>query len=320
LLIAVVIGLVGAIAWTIADRRRPRGAWVESTLRVLLRYSIALGIMSYGISKIFPQQFPPIAGPTLDRRVGDLTPMALLWTFMEYSRPYAFFGGVMELVAVALLCFRRTATLGALVCLAVMTNVAFLNYAYGVPVKLYATMVTLSAAVLVLYDARRLFDVFVRGRPVAAPSESTVLQNGVPRLSRRIIKVAVVGSVALSSVAAMAGTLKPAASSSPIDGTWRVISSGPSVRWRRLNVMYGGVSIRTASDSSFGCRLDDPPASAALILECQGGHSGAVHWARARDTLHLEGTFDGLPVSVTADFVDRRSYPLMRGRFRWIME
>ena len=320
LLMAVVIGVVGAIAWTVVDRRRPRGTWVESTLRVLLRYSIALGLLSYGVAKIYPQQFPPIAAATLDRRVGDLTPMALLWTFMEYSRPYAFFGGVMELVAVGLLCFRRTATLGALICLAVMTNVALLNYAYGVPVKLYATMITVSAAVLVLYDARRLFDLFVRGRAVDLSAESTVLQDRVPRRWRRIIKVAAVGSVALSSVAAMKHTVDPATPSSPFDGTWRVTATTPSVAWRRLNVMFGYVMVHTATDSTFACKLDNAAASANLTLTCPGGHGGDVRWTRGHDTLRLEGTFDRLPMSVSATSVGRTTYPLMRGHFRWVME
>lgn len=323
LLIAVVIGVVGAIIWTIADRRRPRGAGVESTLRVLLRYSIALGLLSYGVAKIFPQQFPPISTSTLDQRVGNLTPMALLWTFMEYSRPYAFFGGLMELIAVGLLCFRRTATLGALVCLAVMTNVALLNYAYGVPVKLYATMITISAAVLVLYDARRLFDLFVRGRAVGLSREPSVLHDRIPLVWRRTITLVAVGSVAWSSVAAMAHTLEPAAPNSPLDGTWQVTqmtSASPSAAWRRINVMYGYLVVHTSSDSTFACKLTDPGMGTTLPLQCSGGHGGEVRWTREQDTLRVEGMFDRVPVSVMATAIDRKSYPLMRGRFRWIME
>src|SRR6185369_3945460 len=119
LLLAVVLAALAAAIWTILDRQRPRARWVGDALQVLLRYSIALGLISYGIAKILPQQFPPISNATLERRVGELTPMSLLWTFMQYSRPYAIFGGVMELSAVLLLCFRRTATLGALTGLAV---------------------------------------------------------------------------------------------------------------------------------------------------------------------------------------------------------
>ncbi len=198
LLVAVVIGIIGALVWTFADRKRPRGQWVGNALQLLLRYSIALGLISYGIAKIYPQQFPPIGPFELEQRVGDLTPMALLWEFMKYSRPYALFGGLMELLAVGLLCFRRTATLGALVCLVVMTNVALMNWAYGVPVKLYATMLVVSAMVLVLYDLPRLIAVFVTNRPTSPSPMSSPLQDRIPAPFRWTLKIAVVGSVVVS--------------------------------------------------------------------------------------------------------------------------
>ncbi|HEX5054366.1 MAG TPA: hypothetical protein VFZ65_21485, partial [Planctomycetota bacterium] len=203
LLLAVVIAALGAAIWTMLDRRSPRARWVGEALRVLLRYSIALGLISYGIAKILPQQFPPISNAMLERRVGELTPMMLLWTFMQYSRPYAIFGGVMEMVGVLLLCWRRTATLGALVTLAVMTNVALLNLAYGVPVKLYSLMIVASCAVLVLYDAPRLWSFFVRNGPVPAPAPSTLPLDRIPAAARWSLKVAVVGSVIVSSIVAM---------------------------------------------------------------------------------------------------------------------
>jgi hypothetical protein len=319
LLIAVVVGVIGAIAWTFADRKRPRGQWVESTFRLLLRYSIALGLASYAIAKIFPQQFPPIATATLETRVGDLSPMALLWTFMEYSRAYAFFGGLMELVAVVLLCFRRTATLGALVCLAVMTNVALLNFAYGVPVKLYATMIAVSAAVLVLYDTRRLFEFFVRNRAVPADAQSTFVQDRIAPGWRRALKIAAVGSVMLSSIVAMAPTMRrPVAS--PVDGAWIVTSSDAATPWRRLTVNPFAVTIRTAADLTIGCGRSPGTDSSSMALRCSRGRIGALHWSRTQDTLHVDGTFDAAPVHVTATYVDPSNYPLLRGRFHWIFD
>jgi hypothetical protein len=318
LLLCVVLGIVGAIAWTIAARRRPSREWTESALRILLRYSIALGLAGYAVAKLFPQQFPPITASVLERRVGDLTPMSLLWTFMQYSRAYAFFGGLVELIAVVLLCFRPTATLGALVCLVAMTNVALLNYAYGVPVKLYATMIVLSAAVLVLYDVRRLFDVFVRNRAVDASRESTIVQDLVPTRWRQAIKVVAVGSVMLSSVVAMAPTLRPVPASA-IEGTWSVTAANPSIPWRRMTVDAFGVTIATGGDSLLRCRRTRA-ADMALSLQCAEGHVGELRTARERDTLHLEGTFDGVPVSVTATHIDRASYRLLRMPFRWILD
>lgn len=350
LLICVVVATACAIGWTIADRKRPRGEWVESGLRLLLRYSIALGMMSYAIAKVLPQQFPPISVNVLDSRVGDMSPMLLLWTFMQYSRPYAFIAGVAELAGALLLCFRRTATLGALVTFVVMTNVMLMNYAYGVPVKLYATMITVSAAVLLLYDARRLLAVLVLNRPVSESSESTVVQDRVPRGWRRGLKIAAVGSVMLSSVIAMAGTLRPVSSArdgATAEGTWRVIVAAPTVAtttpaaasptssatvttsaaptsfipsWRTIGINRLGIVVRTTGDSVFGCRLKDGAATETLSMECRDGHDGVLRWTRAQDTLRLAGTFDGAPISMTASIVERASFPLMRSRFRWIIE
>ena len=319
LLLCVVLGIAGAIAWTIADRRRSPREWTESALRILLRYSIALGLTGYAVAKLFPQQFPPISASVLERRVGDLTPMSLLWTFMQYSRAYAFFGGLVELIAVVLLCYRPTATLGALVCLVAMTNVALLNYAYGVPVKLYATMIVISAAVLVLYDSRRLFDVFVRNRAVDASRESTVVQDLVPTRWRQAIKVVVVGSVMLSSVVAMAPTLRSSPASA-VEGTWSVNAASPPMPWRRMTVDVFGVTIYTSGDSLLRCRRTRAADTSSLSLQCTEGHGGELRSTREGNTLHIEGTFDGAPVNVTATYVDRASYRLLRTPFRWIFD
>ena len=120
---------------------------------------------------------------------------------MRYSRPYSFFAGVMEISVVLLLCFRRTATLGAVVCIATMGNVAIMNYAYMVGVKLYATMIVLSAVVLVLYDAPRLLAVFVNNRNAPPARLSSLLQDRIPTPLRWTLKTFLVSSVLLSSTA-----------------------------------------------------------------------------------------------------------------------
>jgi hypothetical protein len=311
---AVVIGLIAAIVWTIRDAKRPKGEWVESTLRVLLRYSIALGLMSYAIAKLVPQQFPPIDPGTLETRVGYLSPMRLLWTFMQYSRPYAFFGGLMELVAILLLCFRRTALLGALVCVGVMANVAFMNYAYAVPVKLYATMTMVSAMVLVLLDARRLIDLFLLDRAVPASTESTWLQDRVPRWARWGIKGLAVGSVALSSILAMAHTVNPLAPG-PTDGTWTVTPG--ATPWRSLTVSGGRVIIRFVGDTAVACTRSNDADPAHLSLACSRKHRADLRMTREGNQLRVAGTFDDTPVNAAATHV---SYPLMESRFRWIFD
>jgi hypothetical protein len=326
LLLATVIGVIGAAVWTTVDRRRPRARWVGDVLQVMLRYSIALGLIGYGVAKLLPQQFPPISPGVLEQRVGDLTPMSLLWTFMQYSRPYAFFGGVMEMAAVFLLCFRRTATLGALVCLAVMTNVALLNLAYGVPVKLYALMIVVSCAVLVLYDAPRLWTFFVRQRAVPARAPSSLPFDRIPTAAGWSIKVALVGSVIVSSVIAMRPSLDTSKGALPIDGGWSVTSfnavRSPSdsavttPTWRRVVVQNGRVSIRLDDDRFVGCRQTSA-AAAIMTLACSRNRAGELKWTLKGNDLQLDGTFDGARVSAAAQRVD---YALLRSEFRWISD
>ena len=67
------IAAAAAATWTLADRRRPGARWVEGTLRIVLRYAIALGLTSYAVAKILPVQFPPLDPGTLELPVGHAT-------------------------------------------------------------------------------------------------------------------------------------------------------------------------------------------------------------------------------------------------------
>ena len=62
--------------------------------------------------------------------------MGVLWSSIGSSPAYESFAGCAELLGGILLIVPRTTTLGALVCLADMTQVFMLNMTYDVPVKL----------------------------------------------------------------------------------------------------------------------------------------------------------------------------------------
>jgi hypothetical protein len=325
LILAGAIGVLVAVVWTTADRQRPRGPWVEGALRVLLRYSIALGLISYAVAKILPQQFPPLGPFTYETRVGELTPMRLLWTFMQYSRPYSFFGGLMESVAIVLLCFRRTATLGALTTVAVMTNVSLMNLAYDVQVKLYALMIVASAGVLVLYDARRLLAVFVRNQGVGPASQPTLFEGRLPGSLRWAIKLLLIGSVTASSVAAFQSASTRTAPSTGLSGAWGITSfaatdaTGPT--WRRIIVDDGSLAVRLDNDAMMRCRRTTTTADASTIaFTCAKGRRGELHWTLTGTQLHLDGTFAGVKMQVSARRLDETDYPLMRGGFHIIYD
>lgn len=333
LLVGVVIAVLAAAIWVAADRRRPRARWVEDALHVLLRYSIALGLASYAVAKLYPQQFPPLTPSGLEVRVGELSPMGLLWTFMRYSAVYSTIAGVMELAVVLLLCFRRTATLGALLCVPVMLNVMLMNLCYGVPVKLYSMATVVSALVLVLYDARRLIDALVLRRSVPAQQVRPPFRSRRLNQVRWLVKLVLVGGVVLSSAAVMRRTRDRIAAdeASPVRGTWDVSSfvvdgrelagTAEASRWRRVSMSRGGVLIRLEDETVVNCRGTPDEARHTLDLTCPGPHpGGSLQWTRQGKELRLDGSLDGKPVTARLALRDDATLPLVRAQFRWTYE
>jgi uncharacterized membrane protein YphA (DoxX/SURF4 family) len=166
-----VFAAIGAAIWTaISEWGIARRGWrkdyrtLYAWLLLVVRYTLASVLLSYGISKVFDLQFSPPDVQVLNERYGDSSPMRLLWTFVGSSVPYTIFSGVAEVVPGLLLLFRRTAVLGALIASAVMLNVVLLNFCYDVPVKLYSTVYLLMALFLLLPDMWSLFQFFVGRR------------------------------------------------------------------------------------------------------------------------------------------------------------
>ncbi|MGC6487154.1 MAG: hypothetical protein ACON4Z_05890, partial [Planctomycetota bacterium] len=167
-----VLAFALAAVWTLLLRRRAvrRDAAVDLT-RSYLRYVLAFAMLGYGLAKVnmARNQFPEVSELRLDRTWGETSPMGLVWGFMGASRPYTIFAGLGEVVAAFFLLWRHTALLGAVVAVAVMTNVVMLNYCYDVPVKIYSTHLTLMGLLILVPDARRLLALLMGNRNPTDP-------------------------------------------------------------------------------------------------------------------------------------------------------
>lgn len=165
---AAAIALLLTLGWSVIARRVRDHKTLAPWLWVAARIFLAGVMFSYGFAKVIPTQFsPPFLGRLL-QPLGEFSPMGILWTFMGSSVAYTIFAGASEVLGGLLLCFRRTATLGALVTAGVMANVLAMNLCYDVPVKLYAGYYLIMAAAIALPDARRLMDVLVLNRATPA--------------------------------------------------------------------------------------------------------------------------------------------------------
>ncbi|MCR9245417.1 MAG: hypothetical protein NXI31_10320 [bacterium] len=162
-----VVALFGAVIWTAIARRVSRRTYsvTGDLMRSYLRYLLAFVMLSYGMAKLpyVSGQFRPISEYGLATTWGDCSPMGVVWKFMGSSPAYTAFAGIGETLGALLLVWRRTATLGAVVTCAVMTNVAMLNYCYDVPVKLYSSHLVVMALLIAINDGR-LLSVLLFGR------------------------------------------------------------------------------------------------------------------------------------------------------------
>ena len=177
------MSLVVALIWGALDRGRTNLRQLDRWFRIYLRLFLATVLFSYGWAKVLPVQFPALGPERLSESFGEASPSGFLWAFMGYSKAYMAFGGAGEVVAGLLLCFRRTTTLGALIGMAVMSNVVALNYAFDVGVRIDSTCYLLALTYLAAPDAKRLVDMLVVGRPTTPALPGVSLTRWQHRLT-----------------------------------------------------------------------------------------------------------------------------------------
>jgi uncharacterized membrane protein YphA (DoxX/SURF4 family) len=329
---AVVLAVAVAALWSAIDRRRRAYDRLHEALRVYVRYVLAFAMLGYGFAKITKGQFPPISPVRLLESYGQSSPMALLWNFMGFSGPYQIFSGAVEVLGGALLLFRRTTTLGALVVALVMTNVAMLNFCFDVPVKLYSSTLLAMAAWLAARDARPLVDFFLRRRPAALTERALPLASPRQRWAHRALKTATVVGLCWGIVRIFG--LRDAPPATPFDGFWNVESFAENgqlltpcfehpARWRHVSISaWGQLYILRGDGEVERFRFHPEPDGKAVVVAPRDG-AAKMRLASTRPDAErwvLNGTFGGRAIEVQLRrTMPPRSFLLERG-FHWINE
>jgi len=200
MLVFLVLAVIVATIWTLADQQRSDYRMLHGWLRVYVRYALAFSMLGYGISKLVQLQFRPLDLVDLMTPVGVLQPRELLWAYMGFSSTYQIFAGVVECLGVALLFFRRTVLLGALVLIGSLTNILVIDIAYGVSVRRIVLRFLLMALFLAAADWRRLMNLFVLHRAagpvqIDGPSWQSPTARRVAFALKAVIIIGVVTSV-----------------------------------------------------------------------------------------------------------------------------
>ncbi len=348
LLCIVVLAAIATLVWTLLDRKRKEYRPLYEGLRIYVRYALAFTLFVYGFSKWFHGQFAPPGLSRLAEPYGDFSPMGVLWAFMGVSYPYMWFTGAVEISGGALLLFRRTMTLGALVSIIAMTDVVILNYFYDTPVKLYSTNLLLMAVFLLVPDVRRLINVFLLNRTATPANIAFPWRRKWMRPTRIVIKIFVIAMALYGSTFAMirmTSKYRGALKHSPLYGIYNVEASAQStarpgddaLRWRTVVFEYSTfASVFTMDDSHwyFPTRFDEAKKQIVVLsgrdvaLDQRPGASrkkptvvGTLTYDRPdADHLRLQGTLMNEPVDLRLRKVDATKYLLLNRGYHWITE
>lgn len=321
---ALAVASLATIVWSVIDRRRLQYRRLHAALRVYLRYLLAAVALGYGAAKVIPSQFPPPSLIALVTPLGEFTRMRLLWHFMGTSTLYEVFCGLIEVSGGVLLLWRRTTALGALVLAAGLTNVAVLNFAYDVGVRLNATIYVLMALALLAPDARRLANLFLLNEPVPPSDFGRSATAGWRRRVGHVVKATVVvvmvgESFRTTYVNHLDSLLRPA-----LYGIYDVeefsrggilIPAGGKDRWQRFIVSEGGVTAIqwTAGGVLERYQSNDDTGSGVLTLTAQPPQSRVItlrYTKEPENRLLVAGRIGDADVQARLRAVDVTKLPL----------
>jgi len=224
------------------------------------------------------------------------------------------------------------------VSIAVLSNVAMLNFSYDVPVKLYSLHLLAMAVFLCLPELRRLAAFFVLNRPVEPaalppPFKREWLNRGALVVGTLFVAWFTYASLNRGWTGRTTyGDLAPRA---PLYGVWNVetfeadgqvlppLITEP-FRWRR--VIFDRpirMAIQAMSDSRRRFLFKQAPKSNVLTLtkiEDPKWKATLTYTQTAPGLVAMEGTFDGRKVRATLRRADTTDFLLISRGFHWINE
>jgi uncharacterized membrane protein YphA (DoxX/SURF4 family) len=334
-----VLSAVIAAVWIGLDRgpgAARRDARVRRWFLLFLRLALAAQMLYYGMAKVIPSQFPPPGLVTLVEPVGASSLSDLMWTFVGAAPPYQLFTGLAELLAGLLLLTPITATAGALLALADMTQVFVLNMAYDFGLKQLSFHLLVIAAVVLAPEARRLAAA-LSGRAVGPspqpPLFSTARANRTAVWLQLALGVYLVISFAALSQRYWYAEGGGRAPRSPLYGIWNVEQlsvddrvQDPALndyerRWRRVIFDEARAAVFQRTDDSLAHFTASIEGGERLLLRRRASPTWLATFRVDRpapDRLVLDGEMDGQRIRMRLSRVELDTFRLLQSRFRWV--
>jgi hypothetical protein len=332
---ALVAACVIAFVWSLLDRKRTNYVRLHQWFRLGVRLALGAAMLLYGAAKVIPSQMPAPYPAALMETYGDSSPMRLLWTFIGASKPYEIFCGASEMLGGILLFVPALATLGSLICIAVLTNVFILNMCYDVPVKIFSFHLLVMAVFLAAPELRNLVNLFLFQRRVELTKPRPLFRRRW--LNRTVLGLQLLAGVGLASLFLYGShqNARELAIKSPYYGVWSVeeyavdgnvqpATLSEVTRWRRVILDFPQrltLQFVDAPQQKFLMNLDQYKQS--LTLTKLGDDNRKTELAMqhpSNDVLILDGLLDGHRIHAKLHREDERKFLLTSRGFHWINE
>src|SRR6476620_9899868 len=156
------IAIFGGVIWTILDNKKKEYNRLYYWLRVIIRYRAGIGMVGFGMQKVFPVQmaYPPIS--ILNAPFGDMTMQKHYWWLIGISPFYEVFTGFVEVGSGLLPFHRKTTFWGAVLLVAALGSVNYVNIAYDGNVHVYSTYFVIYGLFLIAYYVKDIYAIQVK--------------------------------------------------------------------------------------------------------------------------------------------------------------
>lgn len=305
---------------------------LRNIIFIYTRYYLALCLLSYGFAKFYDGQFTFPDIDILEQKIGDTSPMGLLWAFMGYSKAYTLFSGICEVVAGSLLFFRRTTVLGGLISCMVMINVVMLNFAYDVPVKLFSSHLAIISIFIISPNILNLFQFFFLQEKTTLNMDTIEFQNKWLKYGRIVFKSLIICSPGLFIISDLSyneevvkHNLNGAYITNEFIKNHDTISpdSEDSTRWRKLLVTdyYAEIIFDNDKIIDYDANIDTSLRTIRLSPYSDTTITyNLKYYFTDENTFTISGQFRSDSISATFNIKRSDEYELVKRKFNWINE
>lgn len=148
------------LIWLVIENNNWRNK-LRYIARAAVRYRLAAALFAMGIIKLIPVQLPEPTLSDLHTNYGDFSPWKIYYLTNSAAKAHhQSYLGLIEILAASALLHRKTASLGAGLAIAFLTNVILVNIAYQLQHTIFASYLFILAVFIISYDIPRLFSLF----------------------------------------------------------------------------------------------------------------------------------------------------------------